>query len=143
MIKNDWIIAGVGISIGIMAVYFVKNKKKKSKMVSRNIEPSEQTAPQEIKQEEPYLIKRQEEEKVPPKVASKKPWLLTKGCTSKEVERLQIWLLRHHGWKGTITKVFDEQTEKLVQKVFNKNSIDKETYDKHQMGTPIHELIKA
>lgn len=143
MIKNDWIIAGVGIGIGIMAVYFVKNKKRKPKMVSHNIEPVVQAATQEIQPEEPCIIKRKEVAKVTPKVTAKKTWLLTKGSTGKEVERLQIWLLRHHGWKGIITKVFDEQTEQLVKKVFNKDSIDKETYDKHQMGTPIHELIKA
>jgi hypothetical protein len=143
MIKNDWIIAGVGISIGIIAVYFVKNKKRKPKMVSNSIEPIIDATIQEIKQEEPCLIKRKEVVKETPEIKTKKPWLLTKGNTGKEVERLQIWLLRHHGWKGTITKVFDEQTEQLVQKIFKKAGIDKETYDKHQMGTPIHELIKA
>ncbi|WP_025663282.1 hypothetical protein [Aquimarina megaterium] len=143
MIKNDWIIAGVGISIGIIAVYLVKNKIRNPKMVSHPIEPSLEATKKEIKQDEPCLIKRQEMEKIAPEVTTKKPWLLTKGSTGKEVERLQIWLLRHHGWKGVITKVFDEQTEQLVKKIFKKEGVDKVTYDKHQMGTPIHELIKA
>lgn len=66
---------------------------------------------------------------------------LQMGSTGKEVERLQIWLLRNHGWQGEITKVFDAKTLALVQKSIQQDMVDKATYEKHQMGIPIHQQI--
>lgn len=66
---------------------------------------------------------------------------LQMGSTGKEVERLQIWLLRNHGWQGEITKVFDAKTLALVQKSIQQDTVDKATYEKHQMGIPIHQQI--
>lgn len=138
---NDLIIAGVGIGVSILAVYLIKSKTKQpEKVVSV---PEKRQNVEEIKKLELITEVTPETHYVAPIEGAKKPWALSKGSNGKEVERLQIWLLRHHGWKGTITKVFDEQTEKLVKKIFKRNSIDRTIYDKHQMGIPIHELIKA
>ncbi|WP_027395138.1 hypothetical protein [Aquimarina latercula] len=138
---NDLIIAGVGIGVSILAVYLIKGQKKKPE----NVEPVLQKRQnvEEIKEPESITKVTSETNYVTPKREESKPWQLAKGSKGKEVERLQIWLLRHHGWKGTITKVFDQQTEELVQKIFKTEGVDRATYDKHQMGIPIHELIKA
>ncbi len=66
---------------------------------------------------------------------------LQEGSTGKEVERLQIWLLRNHGWQGEITKTFDAQTLKLVNKALQQDTVDKKVYEQHQMGIPIHKQI--
>ncbi|WP_271769182.1 hypothetical protein [Aquimarina algiphila] len=138
---NDLIIAGVGIGVSILAVYLIKGQKKKPEKETPVLQKRQNI--EEIIEPEPITKVTSEANYIEPKQEAKKPWLLTKGSKGKEVERLQIWLLRHHGWKGTITKVFDQQTEELVKKIFKTDGIDRVTYDKHQMGTPIHELIKA
>lgn len=135
--KDDWIGVGIGLGLSLIAIYAAFRLTKKNTQSTDNTieEPPVQvtTYPKEVKKEKTQVV-------------IQKPamiWPLQQGSTGKEVERLQIWLLRNHGWKGTITKVFDTQTEKLVQRIFKKNQVDKTMYDKHQMGTPIHELIKA
>ncbi|QKX04130.1 hypothetical protein HN014_04150 [Aquimarina sp. TRL1] len=138
---NDLIIVGVGIGVSLLAVYLIKGQKKKPEMVEPVLQKRQDI--QEIKESEPIVKVTTEEASYATSSREEKPWLLSRGSKGKEVERLQIWLLRHHGWKGTITKVFDQQTERLVQKVFKADSIDRATYEKHQMGIPIHELIKA
>lgn len=138
---NDLIIAGIGIGVSLLAVYLIKGQKKKPEMVEPVLQKRQDI--QELNESEPIAKVTTEEASYTTPRREEKPWLLSKGSKGKEVERLQIWLLRHHGWKGTITKVFDEQTERLVQKIFKTDSIDRATYDKHQMGIPIHELIKA
>lgn len=67
---------------------------------------------------------------------------LQKGSSGKEVERLQIWLLRNHGWKGTVTGIYDTQTETLVKKSLKRDTVDKATYKKYHMGIPIHQQIQ-
>ncbi|WP_298546126.1 hypothetical protein [uncultured Aquimarina sp.] len=138
---NDLIIAGVGIGVSILAVYLIKGQKGKSEKVAPVLQKrqivEETIAPEPIKKV------TAETNYVAPKQEAKKTWFLAKGSKGKEVERLQIWLLRHHGWKGTITGIYDAQTETLVRKRFKTEGIDRATYDKYQMGIPIHELIKA
>jgi len=137
---NDMIITGVGIGLGILALYWIQHKKN-PKPVAKVLEKAQSS--EKIKHTKPSTTVTTQTPYTDPKKEIKKPWLLSKGSKEKEVERLQIWLLRNHGWKGTITKVFDEQTEKLVKKIFKRDSIDKRIYDKYKMGTPIHELTKA
>ncbi|WP_027393168.1 peptidoglycan-binding domain-containing protein [Aquimarina latercula] len=138
---NDLIIAGVGIGVSILAVYLIKDQKKKSEKVAPVLQKrqivEETIVPEPIKKVTP------ETNYVTPKQEAKKTWMLSKGSKGKEVERLQIWLLRHHGWKGPVTGIYDEQTDRLVKKRFKTEGVDRATYDKHQMGIPIHELIKA
>ncbi|WP_062062687.1 hypothetical protein [Aquimarina longa] len=67
---------------------------------------------------------------------------LQKGDRGKEIERLQIWLLRNHGWKGEITKVFDLQTLQLVRKSLKRDQVAQEIYQKYKMGTPIYQKTK-
>ncbi|WP_281989708.1 peptidoglycan-binding domain-containing protein [Aquimarina aggregata] len=138
---NDLIIAGVGIGVSILAVYLIKGQKKKAEKEAPVLEKRQNVA--EIIASEPITKVTPETNSIIPKQEAKKPWVLTKGSKGKEVERLQIWLLRHHGWKGPVTGIYDTQTETLVRKRFKKDCIDRQTYDKHQMGIPIHELIKA
>lgn len=138
---NDLIIAGVGIGVSILAVYLIKGQNKKPEKEAPVLQKRQNV--EETIEPEPITKVTSEANYIEPKQETNKPWLLSKGSKGKEVERLQIWLLRHHGWKGTITKVFDQQTEELVKKIFKTDGIDRVTYDKHQMGTPIHELIKA
>lgn len=138
---NDLIIAGVGIGVSILAVYLIRGQKKKPEKVAPVLQKrqivEETIAPEPIKKV------TSETNYVAPKQEAKKTWFLAKGSKGKEVERLQIWLLRHHGWKGPVTCIYDEQTDRLVKKRFKTEGIDRATYDKYQMGIPIHELIKA
>ena len=130
--RNDIVFAGVGIlGVSLLAIYLMKNKKESMKEVDNGME--------KIDKVEPALsiVKA-----TPPNQIKKKYWL-SRGSKGKEVERLQIWLLRNHGWKGNITQEFDQQTEALVKKVFKKDGLDRATYEKYQMGIPIHELIKT
>lgn len=138
---NDLIIAGVGIGVSILAVYLIKGQKKKSEKEASVLQKRQNV--EETIAPEPKTKVSRETNYVAPKQEAKKTWLLAKGSKGKEVERLQIWLLRHHGWKGPVTGIYDEQTDRLVKKRFKTEGVDRATYDKHQMGTPIHELIKA
>ena len=139
---NDLILTGVGISVGILAIYLMKSKKQQDQKTT-NIRKNTQVFKDNLQDDFNSTKIAKPSPIAPQKKEVSKKWMLSKGSTGKEVERLQIWLLRHHGWKGMITKVFDEQTETLVKKVFKKNHIDRAIYQKHQMGIPIHELIKT
>lgn len=138
---NELIIAGIGIGVSVLAVYLIKNRKNKPEKVVQ--EGKQAQVVEKPNTPEPIIKSPYTVNAVPEKKEEEKPWLLSKGSRGAAVERLQIWLLRHHGWKGTVTKVFDQQTEALVRKIFKTDSVDKATYDKHKMGIPIHELVKS
>lgn len=123
MIRNSHlIVGGTVLSISILGVYLFRKSKKALEAKDKTTKRESTTNTSEKKEKE--------------------PWKLSKGSEGKEVERLQIFLLRNHGWKGAITKVFDEQTERLVQKVFRKKYIDRATYEKYKMAIPIYKQIK-
>lgn len=134
---NDLLIASVGLGISVLAVYLIKRSKKPVPLAAasyHNPMPLEQTKhsqPTHTKETNPPVAEAQPKKEAP---------FLAKGSEGKEVERLQIWLLRHHGWKGAVTGIYDEQTDRLVQKRFKKDHVDKATYEKYQMGIPIHKL---
>ncbi len=126
--SNRWFLAGMGIGIGVFALCLISYSKK-----NKPIEVA-YTKDKDKKENDNY-------QSILPAQSEPKQWRLELGSNGKEVERLQIWLLRHHGWKGIITKVYDEQTDALVKKHLKADFVDRATYEKHQMGTPIHEQI--
>ncbi|WP_025741896.1 peptidoglycan-binding domain-containing protein [Aquimarina pacifica] len=135
-IKKEWIIGASIIGIGVLAFASYKIGKSRKKF-------QEHAEPNTPQKEFAYVTTKNTPEKPITTPLKKTPWFLTSGSSGKEVERLQIWLLRNHGWKGEVTGVFDDQTLSLVRKVFKQNGIDKTTYQKYKMGVPIHEQIKA
>jgi len=133
---------GLGLGVGLLTLYLIKKSKAKPQTETQGttedpfVTPT--TAPQQTTQSE-----KEKKEETP---VTKKPptiWPLQPGSEGKEVERLQIWLLRNHGWKGPVTGIYDEQTDRLVRKRFKKTYLNRSTYEHYQMGIPIHELIKG
>lgn len=131
MIKtNDLILGGAIASLGILGMYLLEKSKKNRKEEEEQPKGTSNFA--SYSQASNNTSGKQE----------KPTWKLSRGSKGKEVERLQIFLLRNHGWKGAITRVFDDQTERLVQKVFKKDHIDRTIYEKYQMAIPIHQQIQ-
>ena len=142
MTKQTWTVVGLGLGVGLLTFYLIKKSKAKpqtdTQATTEDPFVTPTTAPQQS-----MASKKKKEEKTP---VTKKPatiWPLQQGSEGKEVERLQIWLLRNHGWKGPVTGLYDEQTDRLVRKRFKKTYLNRSTYEHYQMGIPIHELIKG
>lgn len=137
---NDVLIAGLGLGISVFAIYLIRSAKKPTQQAEMSKE-NEKPLPQEkdTVSNKKTVQKASQTVSIPKQDAP----FLSKGSKGKEVERLQIWLLRNHGWKGPVTGIYDEQTDRLVKKRFKTDGIDRATYEKYQMGIPIHELIKA
>ncbi len=137
MISNRQLyIAGAITGIGVLA-YFLCTKKSAQK----SIKPPK---PEPVKENGYTSLKKTSSNKK--EITTQKEegtFPLRSGSTSKEVERLQIWLLRNHGWKGAVTGTFDSQTLGLVRKSLKRDTVDQETYTKYQMGIPIHQQIHS
>jgi hypothetical protein len=133
-------VAGAIAGIGILSYYLFRNPKRamEKKEVPETHLKKRVPESQISKNTEVQKIKK-ETLKVP--LQEHQIFPLQKGSTGKEVERLQVWLLRNHGWKGSVTGIYDAQTETLVKKRLKKNAVDQATYKKHQMGTPVYEQI--
>ena len=129
-IPNHWLYVGVGIGLGVIVLCLTSSKKDITEAL-----PNTSTETGENKKEAAFSS-------ILPSKTKQELWPLKKGSKGHEVERLQIWLLRHHGWQGNITKVFDEQTEALVKKHLKTEHVDRATYQRYQMETPIHEQVR-
>ncbi len=129
-------VVGAITGIGILA-YFLYSKKTAA-VPKRTTPPKPEPVQENNYTTVQKTLKDQEQKKVQ-KESSTFP--LQSGSASKEVERLQIWLLRNHGWKGAVTGIFDPQTLRLVRKSLKRDTVDQATYTQHQMGIPIHRQI--
>ncbi len=139
--KITWIV-GTIVGVGVLSYYLFRSPKQKQPEVKKEVS---QTPPERIHSES-KVSKSSRLQKIKPETRKAQPeeyhiFPLRKGSTGKEVERLQIWLLRNYGWKGAVTAIYDEQTLKLVRKCLKKDTVDQMTYEKHQMGIPIHQQI--
>lgn len=155
LIRTTCIVGGL-IGAGILVYRFNKQSTKKSSkplaivpelkkaqpVVASICESPKQGKVSERQESPAPDLERQETGLEKENLSAESPFPLQKGSCSKEVERLQIWLLRNHGWRGTITGVFDSQTQALVQKSLQKDSVDQATYKKHKMSTPIYQQNK-
>jgi hypothetical protein len=138
-------VAGTIAGVSMLTYYLFRNSKKP---IAKREVP--QTPPPErihTEPTEPKVSKSTRLQKIKPETKKTQPeehqiFPLQKGSSGKEVERLQIWLLRNHGWKGTVTGIYDTQTETLVKKSLKRDTVDKILYEKHQMGIPIHQQIQ-
>ena len=148
--KKLWL-AGAVAGVSILTYYMLSSRSKASKEIQPDKKPQRKkimvkrlvSPPKEAEILTAPIVAKVPVKKVPEPIFKKESSVfpLQLGSAGKEVERLQIWLLRNHGWKGEITKVFDEKTKKLVQKGLQQDSVNKATYEKYQMGTPIHQQI--
>lgn len=133
-------VAGTIAGVSMLTYYLFRNSKKS--IVKREVP---QRSPEPI--HEPKVSKTTRLQKIKPDIKKTQAeehqiFPLQKGSSGKEVERLQIWLLRNHGWKGTVTGMYDTQTETLVKKSLKRDTVDGTLYEKHHMGIPIHQQIQ-
>ncbi len=136
-------VAGTIAGVSMLTYYLFRNSKKP--IVKKEV--LQQVPPEPEPIHEPKVSKSTRLQKIKPDIKKTQAeehqiFPLQKGSSGKEVERLQIWLLRNHGWKGTVTGMYDTQTETLVKKSLKKDTIDQTTYEKHHMGIPIHQQIQ-
>jgi len=61
------------------------------------------------------------------------------GSKGRRVERLQIWLLRNHGWTGKVTGLYDEKTDRLMRKFLKREALDEKMYHELEMEKPVHQ----
>ncbi len=135
-------IAGTIAGVSMLTYYLFRNPKKP---IAKKEVSQIPTEPEFIPK--PKIPKTTRLQKIKPdikKVQAEEHHIfpLQKGSSGKEVERLQIWLLRNHGWKGTVTGTYDTQTETLVKKSLKRDTVDQLTYEKHKMEIPIHQQIQ-
>ena len=142
MTKQTWTLVGLSLGMGLLTLYLIKKSKAKLQTGPQTTTEDPVVKPT-LKPQQTSASEKEKKEKTP---ITKQPatiWPLQAGSQGKEVERLQIWLLRNHGWKGPVTGLYDEQTDRLVRKRFKKTYLSRSTYEHYQMGIPIHELIKG
>jgi len=162
-------IVGVLIGLGFLGKYLhtkeTKREKAKKKEEENNLETqtpenSEKSAPQKqetSKKPTPVIpLQRKKEEKkqvasspqgenpnpksAPLPVANMFPLQL--GSKGKQVERLQVWLMRNYGGVGIISKEFDQKTLEMVRKYLKTDTVDETTYQKMKMDKPVHEQTR-
>lgn len=59
------------------------------------------------------------------------------GSKGKNVERLQIYLLRNYGWAGIVTETFDEKVLERVKRHLKVEKVDETFFNKLEMAEPI------
>ncbi|QKX05373.1 hypothetical protein HN014_10755 [Aquimarina sp. TRL1] len=123
---------------GATLLYYLLQRKKNKDDTPDTITPSIlRPIATEVKQQTQTSVKHKQPQVEQLPIPQQSVFPLKPGSKGKEVERLQIWLLRNHGWKGEITRIYDDQTLKLVRKSLKKDQVDKHTYQKKKMGIPI------
>jgi hypothetical protein len=136
----------------------LKSTKLKSKApVSKaeaEVKPAEQqpvTEPvspvEPIVNQEPLAVEteardvREDSSPLAPIIETGDQFPLQLGSKGKRVERLQVWLMRNYGLSGTISGVFDTNTEQQVIRRLHLDAIDEATYKKYRMEKPVHEQV--
>ena len=61
------------------------------------------------------------------------------GSKGPRVERLQIWLLRNYGNGNKVTGVFDQNTERRLQRYLQTKQLTQQQFDDYQMGKRVFE----
>ena len=64
---------------------------------------------------------------------------LALGSKGEKVERLQKWLLRYHGYKGTINGIFDKELLDGVRQYLGRTTITELFYREKRMGLSVFE----
>ncbi|AGC75841.1 hypothetical protein LX97_00525 [Nonlabens dokdonensis] len=76
-----------------------------------------------------------------PQTKPKKPvadeFPLQLGSKGKNVERLQIYLLRNYGWAGIVTGIYDEKVQERVMKYLKVTSVSEALFNSLDMNEPI------
>lgn len=137
-------ITGGLITIGLLAHRLLKVDEKRE--LQRTEKPIEQalqkvmTKKKLVPKPEPVLVK---EKVVVPKVkiVPLKPiadeFPLQLGSNGKNVERLQIYLLRNYGWAGIVTGTFDDKVLERVKRHLKVEKVDETLFNKLEMVEPI------
>lgn len=76
-----------------------------------------------------------------PKTLPKKPvadeFPLQLGSKGKNVERLQVYLLRNYGWAGIVTGVYDEKVQERVEKYLKVETVTESLFNALDMNESI------
>ena len=110
--------------------------------LSRMIAASQNNKIEEIEDEKPTSIKVKKSEKAKVKPQETEVFPLRLGSRGKEVERLQVFLMRNLGWVRKPTGIFDLHTEERCTKFFKIQEVSKEQYDKLMLDKMIHDQRK-
>ncbi len=94
-------------------------------------EPSPESKPPTPSSVDPIIIPTESDDSFP----------LTLGSKGPGVERLQIWLMRNYGLVAPISSVFDQATQRMVQKHLRKDSIGEKTFNQYRMGKHVQQQV--
>jgi len=144
-------IAGGLLGIGIIAHQIVKGKREDAEEQKQAVATVLKT---EILKPKPATPKPQmkvvkTKQPVPevklsapkPQTKPKKPvadeFPLQLGSKGKNVERLQIYLLRNYGWAGIVTGIYDEKVQERVMKYLKVTSVSEALFNSLDMNESI------
>lgn len=144
-------IAGGLLGIGIIAYQIVKGKREDAEEQKQAVATVLKT---EILKPKPTTPKPQmkvvKTKKPVPEVKLSAPKHQTKpkkpvadefplqlGSKGKNVERLQIYLLRNYGWAGIVTGIYDEKVQERVLKYLKVTSVSEALFNSLDMNEPI------
>jgi len=144
-------IAGGLIGIGIIAHQIVKGKREDAEEQKQAVATVLET---EILKPKPATPKPQmkvvkTKKPVPevkpsapkPQTKPKKPvadeFPLQLGSKGKNVERLQIYLLRNYGWAGIVTGIYDDKVQERVMKYLKVTSVSEALFNFLDMNESI------
>jgi hypothetical protein len=135
--RNMMIAGAVGLLFGIALGVGVSTKRKKPKKKC-GCEDEEQPELETEQISEPEIKENvQSTSSIQTKANDDFPLAL--GSVGKRVERLQVFLMRHFGGAGLISKIYDEETHQRVMKHLKRKNIDRVTYDRLQMDKMVHD----
>ncbi|WP_299459076.1 hypothetical protein [uncultured Microscilla sp.] len=117
--KKLMIGAGIlgAIALLILGVYFMNKRKKKIQIEYSTGELDEQT-----------------EDREQTSVDEASPFPLSAGSKGKEVEQLQLYLLRKHGLESKYDGVFDQITQDNVKRALTTEQVSQEVFKEKRMS---------
>jgi len=104
-------------------------------------------SPQRAKKQQPTEVIAEKnkanviESQKPPAPENRDPngFPLQLGSYGKNVERLQVWLLRNYGWFGKVNGIMDEKTVARMKQFLRVDALDMATFEKYGMAIQVHE----
>lgn len=134
--KKLWIVTGLLIGAGIG--YYLYQEGKRGKARQPKPPTDEKTEPEAFQNAESSLSKVSEVREEPVTELDDS-FPLKIGSQGKQVERLQVWLLRNLGLGGSVDGHFDCNTQRRLHRALGMKELDKDTYIAFGMGMPVHE----
>lgn len=120
------------ILVGLGIRYFLKKRKKTQVALEVEGKRSEPDPKEEGEEELEETNKTDTNEEA--NFSGGDAFPLKVGSQGKEVEQLQLWLLKNHGIQTNLSGIFDHPTENALMRTLETSELTADLYKKHRIS---------